>query len=256
MTPRLLLTGPLTGAENMALDEWLLRAVTTTGPVMRVYTWQPPTVSLGYGQRCADLDDQACARLGFDVTRRLTGGRAVLHQHELTYSVAVEAERLNVGRSVTKAYGLLSGCLIDALARVGIEAGCRPSHRPRGEDRDPACFAATIGGDLAVGDAKLVGSAQCHKFGGILQHGSLPERIDDEALAACLHRPSAPRREWTCLEELGLSLTVEALAEALAGGFAELLGGRAVIGEPTEREWAGMRELAEKYASDEWVKRI
>jgi len=256
LTPRLVLTGPLTGAENMALDEWLLQHVHETGPVLRVYTWSPPAVSLGYGQRSSGVDRDAIARLGFDLTRRLTGGRAVLHQHELTYSVVVEAGRLNVGRSVSKAYAMLSGCLIDSLSRLGIESYCRPAHGPRSEDPDPACFAATIGGDLAVDDRKLVGSAQCHKFGGILQHGSLPLRIDDEALTACLHRPASARRDWTCLEELGVEVTSEALAEAMVEGFTELLGGRAEIGMPTDAEWAGLRELAAKYGSDEWTLRL
>ncbi len=254
--PRLLLTGPLSGAENMALDEWLLQHVQITGPVLRVYTWSPPTVSLGYGQRSAGVDREAIARLGFHLTRRLTGGRAVLHQHELTYAVVVEAARLNVGRSVSRAYGLLSGGLIDALASLGIEAVCRPAHGPRSEDPDPACFAATIGGDLAVNGAKLLGSAQCHKYGGILQHGSLPRRIDDDALAACLRRPAASRRDWTCLDELGLQVSAPALATAMADGFADLLGGRAVIGEPADDEWAGMRALAPKYASDDWTLRL
>lgn len=240
----------------MALDEWLLRHVTDTGPVLRVYTWSPPAVSLGYGQRSSGVDRDACARLGFDLTRRLTGGRAVLHQHELTYSVVVEAERLEVGRSVSKAYGLLSGCLIAALAQLGLAAVCRPAHGPRSEDPDPACFAATIGGDLAVGGAKLVGSAQCHKFGGILQHGSLPQRIDDAALSACLRRPPNARRDWTCLDELGVAVDEPALSEAMADGFANLLGGRAEIGEPTEAEWAGMRSLAPRYGSDEWTLRL
>ncbi len=221
--------------------------------MLRLFSWSPPAISLGYAQRSDDVDFEACRRRGIDATRRLTGGRAVLHDDELTYGVVVEADRLRVGRSVTRAYALLCGGLIEALAAVGIEVAMTAAGQ-RGE-RDPACFASALGGDLAVGGRKLVGSAQCHRHGGILQHGAIPRTIDDQALADCLRRP-AGRREWTCLAELGVELSAESFASHLADGYAELLGGRAEIGAPSAEEWAGMRELAAKYAGADWVRRL
>ncbi len=253
---RLLLTPPLTAAENMALDELLLQRVVSDGPVVRLYSWSPPAVSLGYGQRSGEVDLAACCAHGIDVTRRLTGGRAVLHHQEITYSVVVEAERLGVGRSVTRAYQLLTAGLIRALAVVGIAAACHPRPATAATERDPACFATTIGGDLSVAGRKLIGSAQCHRFGGILQHGSLPIRIDEALLTACLHRPPGAARHWTCLDELGVELSVEDLAEPLADGLGPVLGSRPTIGTPTAAELADLAALAPKYRSDDWVLRL
>ncbi|NUP99834.1 MAG: lipoate--protein ligase family protein [Armatimonadetes bacterium] len=223
--------------------------------MLRLYSWQPAAVSLGFGQRSAEIDREGCRRHGIDVTRRITGGRAVLHQAELTYAVVVEAERLRVGKSVARAYQLLTAPLIAALRAVGVEASCSPRTGPL-TDRDPACFATAIGGDLSVGGRKLVGSAQCHKFGGILQHGALPLRIDESLLTACLKRPPGATRQWTCLEELRVELTAELFAAPLAEAYTELLGGRPEIGQPTAAERQAMAALAPKYAGEEWVYRL
>lgn len=253
---RLLLTPGLTGALNMALDEVHLRQVADGEPVVRVYTWQPWCLTLGYGQTSADVDRAACAAHGIDVTRRLTGGRAVLHAAELTYSVIVGAAQLDVGRNVTAAYQALSGGLAAGLATLGLATGFSERHRTE-TGRDPACFASALGGDLTASGRKLVGSAQCHKFGGILQHGSLPARIDEDLLAACLNRPPAAGRDWTCLEELGVSVSADQFARALAAGFEGLLGDLGEPREPTPEEWSAAAELAaERYADQEWIFRL
>jgi lipoate-protein ligase A len=253
---RLLLTPPLPGALNMALDEVLLRAIGETGPVVRVYQWSPPTLTLGYGQSAGDVDFAGCAARGVDVTRRLTGGRAVLHADELTYSVLVPADLLGVGRNVTQAYEMLSGGLARALGELGLDLGFSQRHRPD-SGRDPACFASALGGDLTADGRKLVGSAQCHKFGGILQHGSLPLSVDLGLLAACLHRPPRARGDWTCLRELGRDLTPTAFAQALGRGFAGLCGPLGEPATPTPAETAAAEELARaRYATDEWVRRL
>lgn len=254
----MLVTPPAPAAWNMALDEVLLRHVIETGPVVRVYEWAPPAVSLGYGQPAADIDAAACAARGVAITRRLTGGRAVLHHLELTYSVCVPAELIGAPRSIQVAYQVLSGALAAALARLGIAAECRPRRPERAASgRDPACFASAIGGDLSVAGRKLVGSAQCHRYGGILQHGSLPLAVDEELLAACLRRPPGAARGWTSVGELGLAITPTAFAEALAAGFAPLFGAAPRVSEPGGTELAEAEALAaERYASAAWVFRL
>lgn len=239
----------------MALDEVLLRAASASEPVLRVYTWSPPAVSLGYGQPLEDIDAEACAAHGIDVTRRLTGGRAVLHHCELTYSVAISAARLGTGRSVASAYAKISGALAAGLARLGIHAVCTPRARATEPSHEAACFATSLGGDLAVGGRKLLGSAQCHRFGGVLQHGSLPLEVDEALQAACLRRPSGAARRWTCLAELGISVDLETFGHALAAGFAPLFGGPLTPSEPTDAEWAAARDLAVVYASPDWLGR-
>lgn len=236
----------------MALDEVLLLNAADGPPVLRIYAWQPPAVSLGYGQPVDDIDRAACATHGVEVTRRLTGGRAVLHHLEWTYSLVVSAAALGTGRSVAAAYGLLSGGLSAGLARLGITARCTP--RKLAETAgEAACFATTFGGDLAVDGRKLVGSAQCHRAGGILQHGSIPIAVDDALQAACLRRPAGSTRGWTSLRELGLEVTAGELGEALAVGLAEALGGRPVQSGLSDDERASADVLASKYDSEEWI---
>lgn len=252
--PRLIFTPPAAGAWNMALDELLLLNAAAEPPVLRIFAWQPPAVSLGYGQSVDDIDRAACAAHGIEVTRRLTGGRAVLHHLEWTYSLVVSAAALGTGRSVAAAYGLLSGGLSAGLARLGIAARCTP--RQLGESAgESACFATTLGGDLAVDGRKLVGSAQCHRGGGILQHGSIPIDVDDALQAACLRRPAGSTRGWTSLRELGLAVTADELGEALADGLAEVLGGRPTASKLSDAELAAADALAGKYATEAWITR-
>lgn len=256
--PRLLLTPPLPGAVNMALDELLLERAVADGPTLRVYDWLRPTLTLGYGQPADDLDLAACATHGVDVTRRLTGGRAVLHHLELTYSVAVPAELVGGLRSITQAYALLSAGVSRGLAQLGLEAVCQPRSAARPAVKgDPACFAAALGGDLSVDGRKLVGSAQCHRHEAVLQHGSIPLDVDLELLNACLHRPVEATAGWTCLAEHGLAPTAKELAAALAAGFAPWLGTTPVIGAPTDTELADAESLAaRKYGHPDWVLRL
>jgi lipoate-protein ligase A len=243
----------------MALDEVFL--LSPAEPVLRVYQWRPACLSLGYGQRLAEIDRDGCAARGVDVTRRLTGGRAVLHAaDELTYSVILPAALLPVGRNISAAYDWISGGLRAALAQLGIEV--ERTERHGAEGHDPACFASALGGDLAVDGRKLLGSAQCHKYGGILQHGSLPVTVDDDLLAGCLHRPpTAAPRAWTCLADLGRSVTPERFGQALAAGFAPLLGAPLFstprADRPTAAEWAlADRLVREKYGAESWTGRI
>lgn len=256
--PRLLLTPPLPGAVNMALDELLLARAAADGPVLRVYSWLRPTLTLGYGQPAADVDFAACGRHGVDVTRRLTGGRAVLHHRELTYSVCVPAALVGGLRSITRAYALLSAGIGRGLAQFGLTAVCQPRHAARPAAKgDPACFAAALGGDLSVAGRKLVGSAQCHRHEAVLQHGSIPLEIDLDLLNACLHRPGEATGDWTCLAEHGLAPTARELAEALAAGFAPLFETTPAIAEPTAAELAAAEDLADtKYAQPDWVCRL
>lgn len=251
---RLLVTPPLTGALNMALDEVLLAS--GGAPVIRVYEWLPHTITLGYGQRSTDVDEAACRRWGLDVTRRLTGGRAVLHGDELTYSVIAAPDALGGIRNITESYHRICACLIAALARAGITVALSDRHGG-GTSHDPACFASAAGGDLSVDGRKLMGSAQCHKLGGVLQHGSLPRTVHDQQVADCLRRPAGATRGWTCLSELGIDLTPNQFAEHLAVGFEPLLGPTGPVAEPSADEWQAAQALAAtKYGVEDWVRRI
>ena len=175
---RFIESGPRTGAENMAVDEAMseAHAAGETSPTLRVYTWRPPAVSLGRFQRVeSSVDLDACQRLGVDVVRRPTGGRAILHtDEEVTFSVVVSAARLGT-MGVMEAYRALAGGIIGALRSLGL--GARLVERQAGAGsarraRDPACFAVKARCDLVVGSSKLVGSAQVQRDGTILQQNS------------------------------------------------------------------------------------
>lgn len=224
-------SGALPGPLNMALDEALALSCGRGegGPALRLYAWDPPTVSVGYAQPLAgEVDLEACQRLGFGVVRRVTGGRAVLHQHELTYAVAFPEGLLGPG-GIQADYRHISRGLLLGLRRLGIEAGLSRGSSGRGS-ASGVCFLAASRFEVAVAGRKLVGSAQRRFRGAVLQHGSLLVDLDPaawEAVLPALRRPGL--RGWT-----GSVVTVAALlgqrpplvrvAEAIRQGFEEALG--------------------------------
>ena len=143
---RFLNTGPASGAVNMAVDEAILAGVTrgTSPPTVRVYAWDPPTVSTGYAQDLsAELDLVACAKSGVGVVRRPTGGRAVLHAGELTYSVVGESGEPPLGASIMEAYGAIAAALVAGLRSLGVSAelaAVPTASRVRGGGASPPCF--------------------------------------------------------------------------------------------------------------------
>lgn len=184
---RVLDSGALDGATNMAVDHALLdRAGQTGEAVFRIYAWSRPTLSLGMHER-ARVSMDALAVAGVDVVRRPTGGRALLHDHEVTYSVTAPAHGLELGGS----YRAINGLLLDALSRLGVHAAEAP-RRGRASPPDGAtCFSEPNVGELIFDGRKLVGSAQRRDAGALLQHGSILLE-DDQARIAALRGDSAP----------------------------------------------------------------
>ena len=177
---RFLATGHGSAAYNMAVDEALLQEMASGGktPVFRVFGWKPPALSLGYGQKFhKEVDLEKCRRTGIDVVRRPTGGRAVLHWEELTYSVICAEDDPVLGGNVSDTYRLIAQCLVAGLQLFGVEAelersGSRPV-RPRGKSPTTPCFSSLSRWEVKCGGRKLIGSAQRRVKGAILQHGSL-----------------------------------------------------------------------------------
>lgn len=176
--------GALPGAENMARDQALLeRAIAGEGPFLRVYSWARPTLSLGYFQKEEEVAEAGAAqRLGVDVVRRFTGGGAILHHHEVTYSLAVPATHAWAQLGVNDSYlemtrpllQLLRGRLVAAKFRGGVEPAVKTAN----------CFAGSACPDLVVQGRKLFGSAQRRREGAVLQHGSLLLAVDQLLWAA------------------------------------------------------------------------
>jgi lipoate-protein ligase A len=223
----------------MAVDAALLAWAVRTDPerpVLRLYRWARPALSIGVHQRISDELVARCAERGVDLVRRPTGGTAVLHGDDLTYSVVAPSG----GRGVLQAYNWVAEGLIAGLALLGIpaEAGSRgtgPDRPARALDSRSACFATTLGADLKVGGAKICGSAQVRRSGWFLQHGSIPMGDGRPLTSELLRHPG--RNHSTCIELLRPGTTTGELAGALTEGF--------------ERRWGSFREVEiEKFSPE------
>jgi lipoate-protein ligase A len=266
---RLVFSPALPGAINMALDEALLEFVSTRRqpPTLRFYRWEPTCLSLGYAQP-ADQADPACLEaMGWDIVRRPTGGRAILHTDELTYSIAAPVDHPLVAGGVLGSYRLLSQGLLAGLAALGVTADTAPEQALSEPDRsNPVCFEMPSAHEVTAGGRKLIGSAQLRRVSGVLQHGSLPlmgdlgriclglayaHDADRQAAAARVRRRAA-----TLAELLGRPVSWDHAAEAMADGFRRALGLRLVEGAPSEDEDARAAALRlQRYASAEWTQR-
>ena len=255
---RLIDSGPGPGAWNLALDEAIFDAVRErrSPPTLRLYGWEAPTLSLGYAQDAArDLDHAACAAAGIAVVRRATGGRAVLHDREVTYSVAVPAGTTPFGAGLDAAYRAVAAGLLAGLRLLGVDASLAPAGRGRASGpRHPGCFAAASRHEILADGRKLVGSAQRRSGGAFLQHGSILLESHGERLARLLCRRAAVGggpgdRDRDNGEMAGLADLLRPcpaygrIAAAVAAGCAAAWGVRLVPGEPTAGEVAAARAL-------------
>jgi lipoyl(octanoyl) transferase len=261
---RLIYDSPTSGPRNMAIDEAILQAVVhyQVPPTLRFYRWSPPCLSLGYGQKVTDVDRERLAVYGWELVRRPTGGRAILHIDELTYSVALPADDPLAAGSIIDSYRQISRALVAGLQKLGVspQADRRAEH---GEHkRGPVCFETPSHYEITVAGRKLIGSAQMRRHGGVLQHGTLPlegdiARIcdglnyDDEAQRKQA-RNQVGTRAITLAEALGQAVTWQSAADALAEGFAEMFDidfGAGPVGL-TEDEHQVAEQLADEvYAS-------
>lgn len=261
-TWRLLVTEPLDGPMNMAIDEALLRSriAEDSPPTIRFYAWTSPTVSLGYAQSPDDGIDLAyCARMGIGLVRRPTGGSAILHgpqDHELTYSVVARAGDFRGADDVLETYRILSSGLAAGFARLGVAVEVVSLVRARrGTATAPFCFSRTGAYEIAVSGKKLVGSAQRRQAGAFLQHGSVLLAADDERVRGVFAGVRSPLDGTTTLTAvLGRSIAFDDVVSRLAAGFGDVLGVPLVPAELSSREVElGERLVAEKYATQGWT---
>jgi lipoate-protein ligase A len=268
---RLLLDAPAGGAWNMAVDEVLLDGVAAgaTLPTLRFYEWVPPCLSLGYFQPIDVVDLDGCRALGVEVVRRPTGGRAILHDRELTYSVALPASVLGHDGGVLPSYHRLSLALQDGLRRLGVPATLAPESAGSGPPvHGPVCFDRPSAHEILLKGRKLVGSAQMRRGGGLLQHGSILIEPRIGKLKACLRLPddSVDSRAGdgseriedgvAGLAEVGVT-QVARIAHAIAAAFAARFGVSLKVAPLRADELAAAEALAgSKYRSAGWTERL
>ena len=205
-----------TGKENMQLDESLLDFAINNRlkePVFRIYGWKPACVSLGRNQKDDFLDKKFLDKKGIDVVRRLTGGRALLHDNEITYCYICSVNFLKNGENVSMSYKEISQILINALKKIGIETDFGTNKRLNtGFDY---CMLVSTGADLCCNGRKLIGSAQFRKEGYILQHGSVLYDYDCELLQEIFHE-KVSTASIISIKEINPAVTKEAIIELLS----------------------------------------
>jgi lipoate-protein ligase A len=253
---RLIYSPALSGAWNMAIDEAMLlaHAAGLTPPTLRLYRWQPPAVSLGLLQPFEAINEEACHQLGFDIVRRPSGGGAVLHQHEITYAVVIDGRLCPYGSSVLSTYRWLAEGLKAGLKRLGVDISLPPLPYPTQPTSETFCFVRLTDADLSVNGRKLAGSAQARKRNFLLQHGSIPLRLDIEAVERIFG--SIERERFTCVEEvLKRNVSLDEFAEALVRGFSEALGVDFTVSDLTPLEYQLANLLFDhKYNTVSWTK--
>jgi lipoate-protein ligase A len=247
------------GARAMALDEALLEACAVAPaafvPVLRFYAFAPACLSLGRFQRGADVDRDACRRLGIAVVRRPTGGRAVLHDRCLTYALVAPADAAPFSGGIRASAERIGAALVAGLGGLGVTLGAAPLS-PHGS-RPADCFAIAAAGEVIAAGRKLAGSAQLRRGGGVLQHGTVRLRAGAGRAASVLRDgPSmaqdggATSLEDLCGRPVTFSETTTALAAGLAASFGVRLRGVAPDG-------ALLRRAAElertRYRADGWT---
>lgn len=232
----------------MAADLALVRQ--SQIPVLRFYAWSPSTISLGYHQDFADIDEEKCQRDRIDIVRRPTGGRAIFHAEELTYSVVLPAYHPLQHESVNSVYQHISKALLLGLQIFGVDSidlvKSQNAHRDYAENG--ACFASSVNFEITAMQRKLIGSAQRRFKEGILQHGSLltgaaHEKLEHYLASGPVENNNSLQTKAISLEDiLGARPDMEKLKAAIATGFERFFKISFIKSEMTAQE----RNLAEK----------
>ena len=225
-------SGPNLGAYNMAVDEKLLARAQAGEqvPVLRFYTWNPPAVSIGRFQKIeAAVDAEACKQRGIDIVRRITGGRAVLHDQELTYSIIARTDDPLFPANVLGTYKIIAAGLLQGLRNLGIPAemvsrSSRHADLVKKDAKDAACFSSPSWYEILVHGRKIIGSAQRRLSGAFLQHGSILLSYDPALEAEVIPGGSGGDVVTSVRRELGKDIPLAEVKQAFVKGFSEALG--------------------------------
>lgn len=268
---RLLITPPAHGAWNMALDESILEhAQAGRGealPTLRLYAWNPACLSLGQAQPFADVDVSRLKERGWEVVRRATGGRAILHTDELTYSVIAPNNEPRVAGTLLESYNRLAQALLLAVKNLELTVEMKEGKTDGNSTPNPICFEVPSTYEITVDGKKLIGSAQARRKEGVLQHGSLPLTGDLARICQALvfenesARADASKRllsrAATVESALGRAISWETAAQAFIRAFEAQLGLSFERGDLSESESKRTDELVkEKYGHPSWTERV
>ncbi|MCS7265841.1 MAG: lipoate--protein ligase family protein [Armatimonadetes bacterium] len=256
MVWRLVYSPALNGSWNMAIDEAILLAQSAgiAPPTLRLYKWQPAAVSLGLLQAYETINEEGCKQLGFEIVRRPSGGGAVLHQQEITYSVVFDSRICPYGSSVMATYHWIAKGLIAGLKELGVEASVPTLHLCDSNSPSNFCFVRLTGADLSVKGKKLGGSAQARRRNFLLQHGSIPLSLGMNELRLIFG--DIDFEQFTCIDwVLGRKVSFDEFADALVCGFEKAFNINFSVRGLTDEELELAILLVElKYGTEMWTK--
>lgn len=212
-----------TGKENMQIDSDILDSCTknnTVEPVFRLYGWEPACVSLGRNQDSQFINNELLSKNGIDIVRRLTGGRALLHDMELTYSYVTPASIIPNGENITASYEFISQIWIDIFKEIDINLTI--GGLPRHISHNNYCMSLSTGADLCWNGKKFIGSAQCRKNGYILQHGSILIDYNKELIEE-IFRENTDFSKIVTLKEIDNSITINDIVNLCKNHFRDII---------------------------------
>ena len=247
----------------MAIDEAIFRETIKDKkkPTIRFYGWHPAAVSIGYFQDPQnELNLEQCGNMGIDIVRRLTGGKAVFHNDEITYSVVAGVGEKSFPADILGTYKVIGDCLAQGLANLGIKANLTPAGRAiKDMELNPCCFSNPTQNELLVAGRKICGSAQMRTKGGFLQQGSLLLTFDPvKALSVILpsstpeHLAKLSKTVAAINELIAKPIETKEIYNSLRKGFADVLGVQIVEEPLTSGEILLKNVLMKKYEDLNW----
>ena len=267
---RTIFSPPSPGSWNMAIDEAILEKVVTreVPPTLRFYRWYPYCLSIGHAQKISEVNMDCLNKMGWGVVRRPTGGRAILHADELTYSVNAPLDNPHIHGGVIESYQHLSLCLLRALDLLGIKTDSKPkAEEEKRLSKNPVCFEYPSDYEITYKGKKLIGSAQARKNNGLLQHGAIPLFGDISRIISVLNYKNNKDKLYaknrllaraTTIQEIkGSKISWEEIANAIIKGFEEIFSIHFIPSSLSLNEYDRAKTLQkEKYANKSWTFRI
>ncbi len=267
---RLIISSPSSGSWNMAVDEAILTEVVSKNvpPTLRLYSWHPYCLSIGHAQSISEVNTKFLIKKGWEMVRRPTGGRAILHADELTYSINAPIDDPHIQGGVIESYRHLSHCLLRALEFIGIKTYSKPKvEEERHLSKNPVCFQYPSDYEITFQGKKLIGSAQARKINGLLQHGAIPlfgdisriisalnYKTDEEKIRA---KRNLLMRATTLQAIMGHMISWKELVDAIVHSFEETLNIHFIYSSLSPNELNRAKTLQkEKYANEAWTFRI
>ncbi len=243
----LVLSDPGNASWNMAADEYFFRmAVRTDRPVLRLYTWSPPGISLGYAQKPErHIDVSACRKDGVGIVRRLTGGKAVYHDRELTYSVTGPISAFPFNTELLTCYRHIAHAFIAAFSQLDIPATLAGEHIRAARVGMTSCFAQPSAFEVLVHGRKILGSAQKRTRDGVLQHGSLLMEYEHGKWVKYMLRNADNIQERITSIRQESNHTIETVRQAVISGFESVFNISFERFELSDQDVDGIRNLAE-----------